>query len=202
MAKIKEVAKALFQRLQPKRDEFKLVNEWVAKNSDSNNLPIFLTKASEEDQQRLCVMLKKALDHDDFSAFKASPPSEDKPEAEEDQAPDDLRCYPDPAPAPEEPKDTEPEEPKAEPKKPVAKATAKVTEPTQSTDGAPIDAMIRTVAGAMATRKINEAIEKGLIGKGGDTPAESVSEDRIREIIQEEVKDLKKEILKSLSALL
>ena len=188
MAKINEVARTLFQELrdtQPKH--MTTVNSWVNATSEHKNIPIFLTKAAEGEKQAFCVMLKKALTAKDFSAFQATAPA-----AKEEE----------PAPAPEPPVEDEPVV-EDEPPAPEEEPPPVEDEPAPEVE---TPAPVADVGYAEALTSAVEAIVDARIGKAPQpkavAAAPSVSEDRIREIIQEEMKGMKKDMLKSLSALL
>lgn len=201
MAKITEVARTLFQELRDTQPQhMTTVNAWVNATSEHKNIPIFLTKAAEGEKQAFCVMLKKALLAKDFSAFQAAAPAAKKEE---------------PAPAPEPPVEDEPED-KAE-DEPPAPEEEPPTPPKDNTQGdaiPPVDGdeeekMPPTLTDDEVSFDIVNAIKSLIQAKINTLPkpkavaaSESVSEDRIREIIQEEMKGMKKDMLKSLSALL
>ncbi len=182
---ISEVARELFIQLKEKdTGKMKLVNEWITRNSSHPNLPIFLTKSAEADKKQFCVMLKKALDADDFSAFEggATPPTGDKGEDKKDG--EDKK--PDPKPEPDE-SDKDKGEDKPEPKPEPEKKPAKKDKPKPEPEPGPavgglVDDAVRTIAGAIVAKKINEALADR---KGG---GESVSEDDIRRIVREEIR--------------
>ncbi len=199
MAKINEVARTLFQELrdtQPKH--MTTVNSWVNATSEHKNIPIFLTKAAEGEKQAFCVMLKKALTAKDFSAFQATAPA-----AKEEE----------PAPAPEPPVEDEPVV-EDEPPAPEEEPPTPLKDNTQGDAIPPVDGdeeekMPPTLTYDEVSFDIVNAIKSLIQEKINTLPkpkavaaAPSVSEDRIREIIQEEMKGMKKDMLKSLSALL
>jgi hypothetical protein len=203
MAKINEVARTLFQELrdtQPKH--MTTVNSWVNATSEHKNIPIFLTKAAEGEKQAFCVMLKKALTAKDFSAFQATAPA-----AKEEE----------PAPAPEPPVEDEPvvedeppapeEEPPTPPKADEKTNPEPVVEDEQEPEVKPhspaaLDADEASTDMVHAIKSLIEAQIDARPQPKAVAASESVSEDRIREIIQEEMKGMKKDMLKSLSALL
>jgi len=181
---INEKARELFQRLKgdfPK-DKMKIVNTWVAENTSSKNLPLFLAQGDETTKKRLCIMMQKAMDNDDFSAFTgeaeakpAEPKEEPKPEPEKKADESKAEKPKEESKPKDEPKD-EPKkgEPKAEPKtasekQAEGKATQAKDEPAPSGS---IDSMFRTIAGAVAKKEVREALANQ--GKGEPMTNETI----------------------------
>ena len=198
MAKINEVARTLFQELrdtQPKH--MTTVNSWVNATSEHKNIPIFLTKAAEGEKQAFCVMLKKALTAKDFSAFQATAPAAktEEPAPAPEPPVEDEPVVEDEPPAPEEEPPTPPKEEEQTNPEPV-EPTAEIETPAAlDTDEASTD-MVHAIKSLIEAQIDARPQPKAVAA------SESVSEDRIREIIQEEMKGMKKDMLKSLSALL
>lgn len=78
---IQKKAAELFKQLAP--DEKKATNEWVIREKKVLSLPIFLASPTtpDADGKEFCIMLKKAIDAKDFSAFTGKAP---KPEAKDE----------------------------------------------------------------------------------------------------------------------
>ena len=168
MAKITEVARTLFQELRDKQSQhMTTVNAWVDATSEHKNIPIFLTQAAEGEKQAFCVMLKKALLAGDFSAFQ-------HPNAAE---PEDKKDEPEPPAEKEEPpapKEEPPPPPKEEEDEPEHDEDAPT--PPSGT----LDSMVATMVGALVGKKLREWPKQAV--------SKPVSEERIREIIREEIK--------------
>jgi biotin carboxyl carrier protein len=166
MAKITEVARTLFQELRDKQSQhMTTVNAWVDATSEHKNIPIFLTKAAEGEKQAFCVMLKKALLAGDFSAFQHPNATEPEDKKDEPEPPTELE-------EPPAPKEKTPPPPKEDEPEPEEDAPT----PPSGT----LDTMVATMVGALVSKKLHE-LPKQAEGK-------PVSEERIREIIREEIK--------------
>ena len=197
MSKISTVARDLFKELRDKHTEAEMstVNNWIESTSpakeDGNkewrNIPLFLTRAGDELKKTFCVMLRKAMTAKDFSAFgggevEAKQEAEVEPEVEAK------------APAKDEPKAPAKDEPKApakdEPKAPAKDATdAKI----QANLGGASDVFL-TGLNALIDARIEARVDDitdrmfSIQSRMAEKEGTSISEERAREIIKEELK--------------
>lgn len=191
--KIKTVCTNLFREIRAKHsDQLPRIDKWVAANFEQSNLALFLTKGDDEDRKKLCVLLKKAIDNKDFSAFDpdAKPPEEnnskeEKPEPEPESKPKEQT---------EPKKEQQKSEPKADKPAPEPKGEPAKTEPPKKS-GTTLDSMVATIAGAVFNKKAPTLIDKVIEKLGGTPKGESISEERINEIVDERINERFKKIL-------
>lgn len=216
--KIKTVCQNLFKEIRANHiNQLPLIDKWVDANTDQSNLALFLTKGDDEDRKELCVLLKKAIDNKDFSAFDpdAKPPAEDDKanDAAEESEPEEKKeeskeekSEPEPEPQTEPKKEQQKSEPKADkaedkPKEDPKGEPAKTEpEPKDEPKGTTLDSMVATIAGAVFHQKISGFIPKivdKVIEKLGGTPKgeSTISEERINEIVDERINERFKKIL-------
>ena len=183
-----EVARDLFKRLRAEdngRGHGKIVDQYIAENTQHPNLPIFLTSASETEKKSLCIMLRKALDADDFSAFGEAPDGgggDNGGEASGDSGAEDGESGKD-----KSDKSAKPDNSGGSAKKTARKKSAAKTRPSSGGDGEdPLVARIRAIcreeveqsgpAAAQVSKEYIESVASGILNG-----------DELRKTIREEI---------------